>query len=109
MSSVLRSHFELVGEREREWVDLSGAEDPLVREYVAVRTAPVGQWGAGGTEVKKEEDTAAQRQKSYAAHARRFNEAAQSDIRVPQWVVFGALAAMVGVVVLSNRGAQRWK
>ncbi|KAI8936235.1 hypothetical protein NX059_006659 [Plenodomus lindquistii] len=107
------------GGKEREWVDMSGSEDPLVREYLGVdrlkEEEEARREAREEKRVKKEEveDTPEQRRKTYAEHARKFNEAAQHEIRVPQWVVFGTIAAMVGIVVLSNRGGMqprgRWR
>lgn len=100
------------GQRQREWVDLSESEDPLVREYLGVdRKADLSDVKHVGK--KAVDESPAQRQKSYAEHARRFNEAAQNDIRVPRWVAIGALVAMVGIVVLNGRSASvpkgRWR
>ncbi|CBX92863.1 hypothetical protein LEMA_P055690.1 [Plenodomus lingam JN3] len=98
------------GSREREWVDMSGSDDPLVRDYLSVDRMKEEE--VARKEVRDEkrmkklviEDTPEQRKRTYAEHARRFNEAAQHEIRVPQWVVLGAIATMVGIVVFSNRG-----
>lgn len=107
------------GSREREWVDMSGSDDLIVREYFGLdrlREEEVARKEARNEKrMKKEvaEDTPEQRKKIYVEHARRFNEAAQQEIRVPQWVVFGSIAAMVGIVVFSNRGVVqpggRWR
>lgn len=102
------------GQKEREWVDLSESNDILVREYMRTRFG-IGDESKHATRIRnedreKEDDTPTQRQKSYAVHAKRFNEAAQNDIRVPQWVAVSALAAMVGLVIVSSRsGLQQWK
>ncbi|KAF2856266.1 hypothetical protein T440DRAFT_363700, partial [Plenodomus tracheiphilus IPT5] len=99
------------GSRERIWVDMSGSGDPLVREYLGVdrlkEEETARKEAREEKRVKKEEveDTPEQRRRTYAEHARRFNEATQNEIRVPQWVVFGTIAAMVGIVVFSNRGS----
>ena len=90
------------GAREREWIDLRGSEDPLVREYLGVDRLREQESARTEPRTPGVVDTPEGRKKTYAEHARRFNEAARHDISVPQWVMFGAIAALVGIVVLSN-------
>lgn len=101
------------GMREREWIDLSGSDDPLVREYLGFDRLRDEERARAEARARKEVDTPEQRKKTYAEHARSFNEAARNDILVPQWMVLGAVAAMIGLVLLSNRGTMqprgRWR
>jgi hypothetical protein len=97
------------GEKSRVWVDVSESEDPLVRDYLEEMRKKSGVKG-----VKKEEDSPALRRKEYANMAREYNAKRDTDIHVPQWVVFGALAAaVVGFVLLNSKGGLqpkgRWK
>lgn len=95
------------GARERQWMNLRASEDPLVREYLGVDGSRGQESVKSARGVREEVDAGEQRKKAYVEHARKFNEAAKHDILVPQWMVFGAIAAMVGVVVLSNRSGMQ--
>ncbi|KAF1944553.1 hypothetical protein EJ02DRAFT_452413 [Clathrospora elynae] len=110
------------GEREREWIDLSESDDALIRSYLLHGTVEAkneeGRKRSDVRYVKKEEeekyeDSLVQRKKKYAEKARGYRNKAETEIRVPQWMLFGTLAAMVGFLLLNSKGGPqprgRWR
>jgi hypothetical protein len=95
------------GMREREWVDLSGCEDVVVRGYLGLDRKEEERKKSDELVVSREEME--RRRKAYAESARRFGKNAGGDVMVPSWVVFGvgALTAVVGMLLLGSKGGPR--
>jgi hypothetical protein len=99
------------GEKSRNWVDLSESEDPLVREYLETTRK------SSGVQLVKEEEGSARGKeyvkKEYVKKARKYRQREDTDIRVPRWLVFGAVAAIAGLFLLNSKsGPQprpRWR
>ncbi|KAF1830254.1 hypothetical protein BDW02DRAFT_507998 [Decorospora gaudefroyi] len=100
------------GEKSRVWLDLSASEDPLIREYLGE-----SRKSSGVDLVKEEKDSLALRRNEYVDKATGYRSGdkrdGDADVRVVQWVVLGALAAVVGFALLSSKGGPqprgRWK
>jgi hypothetical protein len=56
------------GEKQREWLDLSDSDDPLIRDYLS------GGRSSVKVEEKKDEDTPVQRREKYIERARSYNK-----------------------------------
>ncbi|EOA82324.1 hypothetical protein ACJQWK_05405 [Exserohilum turcicum] len=86
---------------ERVFVDLEAESDPLVRAYLRDVERKKRE-----SEDKDEESEMLQRRKLYAEKARAYR-GGETDVRVPQWVVYGTLAGVLGYILLNSRGGQR--
>jgi hypothetical protein len=87
------------GMKDRVFVDLSEEEDPIVRAYLKeVRRKK--------REEKEKDEGELVRRREYVEKARVY-EGRGGDIRVPQWVLYGALAGVLGYVLFSSRGGQK--
>lgn len=93
------------GRKQRECVDLSDSDDPLLVEYMNITQRPfMHQKKEEELNIKEEQDTPAERKKKYAEAARRQRNKDQDSIHAPQWVVLGGLAVAFGFIILKSRG-----
>jgi hypothetical protein len=102
------------GEAQREWIDLSDSDDPLIRDYLGFgrKTAQnehQNRSDAQQTKVeKKDEDTPAQRRMNYTERAKSYNKHwRQQDIYPSQTVglvLFVTVASLVGIALLRGGG-----
>ena len=104
-----------VGIKDMPFVDLSGEVDPVIRDYlreVKRRKGDVQQVEnvkiKDGT-VEVDEEERALRKKIYAEKVRRYQNRRDKDVVIPQWVILGALAVGVGVLLFRSSGGPRGK
>jgi len=96
--------------KEREFVDLSEEDDPVIRDYLKDVQRKKGD-GLVGEQMKErktkdvevDEEERALRKKMYAEKARRYQRR-DTDIVVPQWAFLGAMAVGVGIMLLRSSG-----
>ncbi|KAI4660241.1 hypothetical protein J4E81_005907 [Alternaria sp. BMP 2799] len=96
--------------KEREFVDLSEEDDPIIHDYLKDVQRKKGD-GLVGEQMKEkktkdveaDEEERALRKKMYAEKARRYQRR-DTDIVVPQWVFLGAMAVGVGIMLLRSSG-----
>lgn len=92
------------GERQREWLDLSEDEDPLVREYCNLGKSP---------EVKSEEQERAKRRMEYVERAKSYNRHwAKVDTYPSQTtgiVLAVTMAILVGTALWRGGSPRRWR
>jgi hypothetical protein len=81
------------GEKQREWLDLSDSEDPLVRDYLGRGKSDVK------VEVKKEEDEIAQRKAEYAERAKNLNKHWRAPESSPSQAVGLVLCVTMALLV----------
>lgn len=101
--------------KEREFVDLSEEDDPVVRDYLKEVERKKGD-GLVGNNVKEkktrdtemDEEERALRKKMYAEKARRYQQR-DNAIVIPQWVFLGAVAVGVGMMLLRSSGGPQAK
>ncbi|KAI4646119.1 uncharacterized protein J4E79_010628 [Alternaria viburni] len=84
--------------KERDFVDLSEENDPVIRDYLKEMQRKKGDGLIGENlkerktkDVEVDEEERALRKKMYAEKARRYQQR-NTDIVVPQWVFLGAMA-----------------
>jgi hypothetical protein len=87
------------GEKQREWLDLSDSEDPLVRDYL----------GRGKTdtkvEVKTEEDAITQRKAEYVERAKNLNKHWRTSEPSPSQ----AVGLVLGITMVVLVGTAIWR
>ncbi|OAK98950.1 hypothetical protein IQ06DRAFT_278693 [Phaeosphaeriaceae sp. SRC1lsM3a] len=92
------------GEKQREWVDLSEDEDPLVREYVNLGKSP---------EVKREEEDRAKRRIEYVERAKSYNRHWTQTDTYPSQLTGTVLAVtmifLVGTALWRGGPPGRWR
>ncbi|KAH7414207.1 hypothetical protein DE146DRAFT_750369 [Phaeosphaeria sp. MPI-PUGE-AT-0046c] len=92
------------GEKQREWVDLSNDEDPLVREYANLGRSP---------ELKSEEKDQLKRRVEYVERAKSYNRHwAQVDTYPSQTtgiVLAFTMAVLVGTALWRGGAPGRWR
>ena len=96
--------------KERDFVDMSEENDPVVRDYLKEVQRKKGDGLIGENlkerktkDVEVDEEERALRKKMYAEKARRYQQR-NTDIVVPQWVFLGAMAVGVGIMLLRSSG-----
>jgi len=96
--------------KERDFVDMSEENDPVVRDYLKEMQRKKGDGPIGENlkeretkDVEVDEEERALRKKMYAEKARRYQRR-DTDIVVPQWVFLGAMAVGVGILLLRSSG-----
>jgi hypothetical protein len=103
------------GEAQREWLDLSEAEDPLIRDYLGLgRKGAEAEYKKRGdlqhvkAEEKNGEDTPAQRRINYTERARSFNKQWRQQENAPSQtvgiVIVVAMATLFGIALLRGGG-----
>ncbi len=78
------------GAKIKEWIDLSGSDDPLVLDYIGI--------GSKSKEVEEIE-------KEYVEVVKEPPKLVEETMHVPQWAVWGGLAAALAFVFLNSRSA----
>jgi hypothetical protein len=104
-----------VGVKDMPFVDLSGEVDPVIRDYLREmkrrkgNVQEVENVKIEDEAVEVDEEERALRKKMYAEKARRYRNRRGTDIVIPQWVILGALAVGVGVLLFRSSGGPRGK
>jgi hypothetical protein len=87
------------GEKQREWLDLSECEDPLIREYLGRGRE------SSKVEVKEEEDSPVQRRINYTERAKSFNKhwkqlgPENAASKAAEKLFFVTIAALIGTAL----------
>lgn len=83
------------GDNKAGWVDLSDSDDPLVRDYLAVRTAK-------GERPESTQDDVEKRKKEYAEKARRLNHGQKEIILSTNTLVVFGMGVVIGFALFKG-------
>ena len=96
--------------KERDFVDLSEEDDPIIRDYLKDVRRKKGDGLVGEQrkemktkDVEVDEEERALRKKMYAEKARRYQQR-DNAIVIPQWIFLGAMAVGMGIMLLRSSG-----
>jgi hypothetical protein len=91
------------GEKQREWLDMSNSEDPLIREYLYPARSDVKE------EVKEDEDTPVQRRINYTERAKSYNKHWRQPENYPSqttgFIMCSIMAILVGTALWRSEAA----